>query len=98
MKSGNVHHVEPGRARVLVIDNDSSMVLWVRSVVQADGYECLSALSGDEALTTLRSTPDILVAISDIHMPGMDGISLLQSIGSRPGAFRPRSISFLAAS
>ena len=32
-------------------------------MLQADGYECCSASSGQDALDTLRSTPDILVAI-----------------------------------
>lgn len=97
MKTADAHDVEAGRSRVLVIDNDSSMVLWVRSVLQADGYECVSASGGEEALATLRATPDILVAISDIHMPGMDGISLLRSIGSLTGvASVPRFI-FLTA-
>ena len=72
------------------------MVLWVRSVLQTGGYECLEAFSGEEALATLRRTPDILVAISDIHMPGMDGISLLQNIGAFSGASVPRFI-FLTA-
>ena len=98
MKSGDAHHVEPaGRGRVLVIDNDSSMVLWVRSVLQADGYECFSALSGEEALTTLRDTPNILVAISDIHMPGMDGIALLRNLGSHPNAASTPRFIFLTA-
>jgi CheY-like chemotaxis protein len=98
MKSADAHHVDTGRSRVLVIDNDSSMVLWVRSVLQAEGYECFSALSGEEALTTLRSTPDILVAISDIHMPGMDGISLLRNMSTtlNSAASVPRFI-FLTA-
>lgn len=81
----------------MVIDNDSSMVLWVRSVLQADGYECSSALSGEEALATLRSTPDILVAISDIHMPGMDGITLLRNLGSLPNAASVPRFIFLTA-
>jgi DNA-binding response OmpR family regulator/DNA-binding MarR family transcriptional regulator len=89
-------HVDTAKSRVLVIDNDSSMVLWVRSVLQAHGYDCLQAFSGEEALATLRGTPDILVAISDIHMPGMDGISLLQSLGAFSGASVPRFI-FLTA-
>jgi CheY-like chemotaxis protein len=97
MKAGDAHHVEAGRARVLVIDNDSSMVLWVRSVLQADGYECLSALGGEEALTTLRSTPDILVAISDIHMPGMDGITLLKNLGALTNAASVPRFIFLTA-
>lgn len=87
--------VAPGR--VLVIDNDSSMVLWVRSVLEAEGFECVPALSGEEALATLRSTSDIVVAISDIHMPGMDGIRLLQSVAAPTGiASAPRFI-FLTA-
>lgn len=84
-------------SRVLVIDNDSSIVLWVSAVLQADGYDCFPALSGEEALAILRSTPDILVAISDIHMPGMDGIRLLERVGSLAGdASMPRFI-FLTA-
>lgn len=90
-------HVEAARARVLVIDNDSSMVLWVTSVLQADGYECYSALSGEAALAILRSTPDILVAISDIHMPGMDGIKLLESVGMLAGAASVPGFIFLTA-
>lgn len=97
MKSADAHHVDAGRSRVLVIDNDSSMVLWVRSVLQAEGYECCSALSGEEALATLRSTPDILVAISDIHMPGMDGISLLRNLSEVTNAASVPRFIFLTA-
>jgi CheY-like chemotaxis protein len=89
-------HVDAARARILVIDNDSSMVLLVRSILQAGGYDCLQAFSGEEALAILRTTPDILVAVSDIHMPGMDGITLLQNVCSLGGASVPRFI-FLTA-
>lgn len=97
MKTADAHHVDAERSRVLVIDNDSSMVLWVRSVLEAEGYECYSALSGDQALATLRATPDILVAISDIHMPGMDGISLLRNLGSLADAASVPRFIFLTA-
>ena len=90
-------NVDTARSRVLVIDNDSSMVLWVRSVLQARGYECYPAHSGEEALAILRSTPGIVVAISDIHMPGMDGITLLQSIGSLQAALSVPRFIFLTA-
>lgn len=89
-------HADVAKSRVLIIDNDSSIVLWVRSVLQASGYDCLQAFSGEEALAILRGTPDILVAISDIHMPGMDGISLLRNLGSLAHASMPRFI-FLTA-
>jgi CheY-like chemotaxis protein len=89
--------VDVASSRVLVIDNDSSIVLWVRSVLQAEGIDSVPALSGQEALEILRSTPDIRVAISDIHMPGMDGIKLLQNLGSLAGAASVPRFIFLTA-
>lgn len=100
MKSQSADAVTPidaARGRVLVIDNDSSMVLWVRSVLEAEGYNCVTAFSGEQALTTLRTTPDIRVAISDIHMPGMDGISLLQNVCTLTGAASLPRFIFLTA-
>jgi CheY-like chemotaxis protein/DNA-binding MarR family transcriptional regulator len=96
-QSGMRTNQDAANSRVLVIDNDSSMVLWVRSVLQTEGYDCRTALSGEEALAILRTTPDILVAISDIHMPGMDGISLLKSLGSLKGAASVPRFIFLTA-
>lgn len=96
-QSGMRTNEAAANSRVLIIDNDSSMVLWVRSVLQTEGYDCRTALSGEEALAILRTTPDILVAISDIHMPGMDGISLLRSLGSLKGAASVPSFIFLTA-
>ena len=96
-QSGMRTNDDAANSRVLVIDNDSSMVLWVRSVLQTEGYDCRTAFSGEEALATLRTTPDIVVAISDIHMPGMDGISLLKSLGSLTGAASVPSFIFLTA-
>ena len=90
-------NVDVTRNRILVIDNDSSIVLWVRSVLQAEGFDSVPALSGEEALGILRSTPDIVVAISDIHMPGMDGIKLLQNLSSLAGAVSVPRFIFLTA-
>jgi DNA-binding response OmpR family regulator/DNA-binding MarR family transcriptional regulator len=96
-QSGTGTNEDAAKSRVLVIDNDSSMVLWVRSVLQTEGYDCSTAFGGEEALAILRTTPDILVAISDIHMPGMDGISLLKSLGSLAGAASVPRFIFLTA-
>jgi DNA-binding response OmpR family regulator len=96
-QSGTGTNGDAAKGRVLIIDNDSSMVLWVRSVLQTEGYDCRTAFGGEEALAILRTTPDILVAISDIHMPGMDGISLLRSLGSLTGAASMPRFIFLTA-
>jgi CheY-like chemotaxis protein/DNA-binding MarR family transcriptional regulator len=90
-------HVDATRPLVLVIDDDPTILELVRSVLEANGYSCLTAASGEEALTLIRATPGILIAISDINMPGMDGIALLRSIGAHPTSHPSPRVIFLTA-
>jgi DNA-binding response OmpR family regulator/DNA-binding MarR family transcriptional regulator len=69
----------------------------VRSVLEANGHRCLTAASAEEALAIVDSTPGIPIAISDINLPGMDGILFLERINSyRQSHTSPRVI-FLTA-
>jgi CheY-like chemotaxis protein len=43
-------------------------------------YQVFTALSGDEALKTLKQMGGAAVVISDMRMPGMDGATLLQHV------------------
>jgi DNA-binding response OmpR family regulator len=88
-------HLSSDNARILAIDDDPATLELVRSVLVANGYRCLTASGAEEALGLIRSNPDVLVAISDISMPGMDGITLLERINSQ-GRSAPRVI-FLTA-
>ncbi len=90
-------HVDATRTRVLVIDDDPTTLELVRSVLEANEYACLTASSGEEALALIRATPGILIAISDISMPGMDGIALLRSLSAQPTAHAPPRVIFLTA-
>lgn len=88
---------EATNTRVLVIDDDSSMLQLIHSLLQTASYDCLVASSGEEALARLRSTSDVLVAISDINMPGMDGIAFLESLGSQSAFVSVPRVIFLTA-
>lgn len=83
--------------RILAIDDDPSTLELVSSVLTTNGFPCLTASSGEQALALIAANPDILLAISDINMPAMDGIALLGRINSQsaPGS-GPRVI-FLTA-
>jgi CheY-like chemotaxis protein len=83
--------------RILAIDDDPPTLELVSSVLTTNGFPCLTASSGEQALALIAANPDILLAISDINMPGMDGIALLGRINSlgTPG-LAPRVI-FLTA-
>ena len=83
--------------RILAIDDDPPTLELVSSVLTTNGFSCLTASSGEQALALVAADPDILLAISDINMPGMDGIALLGRINSQcPDGRAPRVI-FLTA-
>ncbi|HCG19989.1 MAG TPA: two-component system response regulator, partial [Verrucomicrobia bacterium] len=44
----------------------------------SDRYACLTAADAEQALDAIRANPDLALMISDIRMPGMDGVSLLK--------------------
>lgn len=85
------------KTRLLVIDDDPAMLHLLRSVLEADGYECRTAGSAEEGLGILKSTSGILVAVSDINMPGMDGIMFLRAIGSAASLSSIPRVLFLTA-
>jgi DNA-binding response OmpR family regulator/DNA-binding MarR family transcriptional regulator len=84
-------------SRVLVIDDDPATLQLVRSVLEANGHECLTAASAEEALNIVNSTPGILIAISDINLPGMDGILFLERINSHRAPHPLPRVIFLTA-
>jgi two-component system response regulator AtoC len=64
-------------ARVLVVD-DEKLIRWsVAERLQRDGYEVLSAESGEQALEMLAATPPDLMLL-DVRLPGIDGVETLQ--------------------
>ena len=89
--------MEAIKTRILVIDDDPAMLCLLRSVLEADGYECRAASGAQEGLRILKSTPGILVAVSDINMQGMDGIAFLRSISSAAALSSVPRVLFLTA-
>lgn len=65
--------------RVLVVDGDADTLRAVRQLLEQAGAEVTAATSASEALAALeRSLPDVL--LSDIGMPGEDGLSLIERV------------------
>ena len=67
------------KAKILVIDDDTSLRRVLEYNLQEEGYEVQAASSGEEGLYLFRQTPPDLV-ITDMKMPGMDGLMVLKSI------------------
>ncbi len=68
---------------VLVVDDAASIRATVSIALKGAGYEVIEAVDGNDALAKLSGTRVNLV-ISDVNMPGMDGITLLKRL--REGA------------
>jgi two-component system response regulator HydG len=66
-----------GRGRILVADDDEAARKGLASLLRAEGFEVDLAEDGERALARLQETaPDVLV--TDLHMPNMDGLQLLE--------------------
>jgi len=69
-------------ARVLVVDDDAGIRESVVMALQKAGYRTLDAPDAAAARELLRQHR-VDVVVSDIYMPGEDGLALLQSIAER---------------
>jgi len=70
--------------KILVVDDEKSQEeLITQRIMQKDflrDYEFMFALDGLKALELINTYPDIEIALLDINMPKMDGLTLLGKI------------------
>lgn len=64
---------------ILIVDDEINYPLILSAVLQDEGYETLTANSGEEALEILEHS-DVDLVLTDMKMPKMDGIALLEKI------------------
>ena len=77
--SNNGNHAH----RVLVVDDEFTVRELQRSILEAAGYDVLTARNGREALDALAGKTPVELVVTDIEMPEMDGLELLGAIRSR---------------
>ena len=67
------------KKKILVVDDEESIHLVYKEELNEEGYEVISALSGEEGLKLFQEeNPDLVIL--DINMPGMDGIEVLRQM------------------
>ncbi len=70
---------EPSKVKLLVVDDQPYDTLLVSTYLREEGYQVVTANSGEEALKlVMQESPDIV--LSDVMMPGMDGFEVCQRI------------------
>jgi len=65
------------KPKILIVDDEKplrdTLARWFRP-----SYECLVAPDADEAMKLVAANPDLALMITDVRMPGEDGVSLLR--------------------
>ena len=72
----------PVNEQVWIVDDDSSIRWVMEKALTRAGLSCRAFESGDAVIDALENDAPIVV-VSDIRMPGMDGIALLSQIKAR---------------
>ena len=74
-----------GKPKILVVDDERDMRIFVSTVVETNGYEANTARDGEEALEKASLNPPAMV-ILDVMMPKIDdGIQTYRRFRTDPG-------------
>lgn len=72
--------------KILVADDEKDLEVLIRQKfrkkIRENLYEFVFAENGNEAIKKLSEDPDIVVVLSDINMPEMDGLTLLSKLNA----------------
>ncbi len=65
--------------KILLVDDEEGIQMLYREELEDDGYEVISAYTGEEGLEKIKAeAPDLVIL--DIQMPGMNGIETLRQM------------------
>jgi two-component system response regulator RegX3 len=79
----------PGKPKVLIVDDEPDVLLTLRMILEAEGFEASLAADGETALRRIDDEqPDLVVL--DIMMPVLDGWFVLAELAGR--SRRPRVV------
>jgi two-component system chemotaxis response regulator CheY len=70
--------------RVMMVDDSATVRQALQMVLSDAGYDVLEAVDGQDALDKL-SSESVDMLVTDLNMPKVDGIVLIQEIRQRPG-------------
>ncbi len=81
-QDGNPAPTALAGARLLVVDDEENLRITTAAILEQEGYAVDTASSGNEAVTLLEGAEFDLV-LTDLHMEGGDGLSVLSEIRRR---------------
>jgi len=78
-------------AKVLLVDNDTATLTWLKTKLEHEGFEVVTALTAQDALLKVASdTPDVMVF--ETVLPDLDGLELLRRVTQNASGVTPSLI------
>ena len=68
------------RPKILVVDDEESVVITIRAILELDGYEVLVSTTTAQALAILREQ-ELDLVLSDLRLGDGDGLDVLRAVG-----------------
>lgn len=70
--------------RILIVDDSPAMRQTIARALSLAGYSTLEASDGQDALDRIKDGEPIALALVDVNMPRLDGISLVRELRAMP--------------
>jgi CheY-like chemotaxis protein len=86
--SGNGATMVGAQQSVLLVDDDDLVRPVIADSLREAGYDVLEAADAAEAVTLMRSRPELALLISDVVMPGVDGPTMVAQLRIEQPALR----------
>ncbi len=67
-------------AKILIVDDSSTVRDEVADFLKGNGLEVATAVDGKDGLAKLKADPGIRLILSDVNMPNMDGLTMVEKI------------------
>lgn len=80
-------------ARVLIVDDEETVMETLRILVSCDGHEVIGVTDGAKALEIIRSDPALDLILTDLRMSPVSGMDILREVQKTRPALRSIVIS-----
>ena len=75
--------------KILIVDDAKTIRQQVNFTLKKGGYDVIEAEDGVDGIEKLKANPDVVLIISDLNMPKMNGIEMVKTINEDPDLPHP---------
>ena len=72
-------------AKILIVDDSSTVREEVSGFLKKNGLDVVTAVDGKDGLAKMKADSGIKLIISDVNMPNMDGLTMVEKIRKELG-------------